>query len=266
MNQETQVIRHEPVGAALAHRTATDVAGAIREFAIKRCVVIQGKKYPPVEVWQAVANGFGCVASAGSVEEIKGGIRAIGEVRRVSDGHVIATGEGFVGDDEPTWAKRPMFARRAMAQTRSISRACRAAFAFVVPMIDSGLATTPAEEMEGVVDVDATASHASPEPSRLAPRQSTAASISTDVGAGEIMFTDRLVEVKERSGTSARGGWKAWFLRFENREEEAGTFSETIGNTLPALQGATVEAKIRPGKKPGTWGLVSIQPADDVPM
>jgi hypothetical protein len=62
-------------------------------------------------------------------------------------GQVIATAEGFVGDDEPTWSSRPTYAKRAMCQTRAISRACRSAFAHVVVLIDRNLSTTPAEEV-----------------------------------------------------------------------------------------------------------------------
>lgn len=147
----------ETSNVGLIWRNATDVAGAVRTFALDRCLNIQGKKYPPVEVWQAVANAFGCVASARDVKRAEvaegetGGYVAIGEVRRVSDGVVIATGEGFLGDDEGMWSKRPVFARRAMAQTRAISRACRSAFAFIIPMIDANLQTTPYEEMEAAV-------------------------------------------------------------------------------------------------------------------
>ncbi len=65
----------------------------------------------------------------------------------MTDGAVLATAEGFVGDDESTWASRAEYAKRAMAQTRAISRACRSAFAFVVVLIDSDLSTTPAEEV-----------------------------------------------------------------------------------------------------------------------
>jgi hypothetical protein len=69
-------------------------------------------------------------------------------------GAVICEAEGFVGDDERTWAKRDEFAKRAMAQTRAISRACRSAFAFIVTYMDAGLETTPAEEVpaEGFSD------------------------------------------------------------------------------------------------------------------
>jgi hypothetical protein len=81
------------------------------------------------------------------VEAIEGGIRAIGEVRRMDTGNVICTAEGFLGTDEETWNKRPLYARRAMCQTRAISRACRSAFAHVVIMMNAGLETTPAEEV-----------------------------------------------------------------------------------------------------------------------
>ena len=45
------------------------------------------------------------------------------------------------------WASRPTYAKRAMCQTRAISRACRSAFAHIVVLIDKSLSTTPAEEV-----------------------------------------------------------------------------------------------------------------------
>lgn len=131
-------------------RRATDVAGVCREVVMRTAQPIQGRKYVRVEGWQSIAVAYGCVLSARDVEAVPGGVRAIGEVRRMSDGVVIATADGFVGDDEKTWASRPMYARRAMAQTRAQSRAGRTAFSFVVTLIDSNLSTTPAEEMEGI--------------------------------------------------------------------------------------------------------------------
>lgn len=248
---------------ALAHRHATDVAGVVREFALKRCVTIGGKKYPPVEVWQSIANSFGCVASATNVEVVDGGIRAIGEVRRISDGTVIATGEGFVGEDESLWMKRPMYARRAMAQTRSISRACRAAFAFVVPMIDEGLGTTPAEEMEAVTVESSRIDISKAEK----PVRQLLKSVS--VQEGEVTrFTDRLVDVVRKEGTSKGGkAWKAGFMRFENREEEPGTFDVNLADNAEVLKGQTCEVRMKPSKtKEGAWELLSIEPADEIPM
>ena len=144
---------------------ATDVAGVCTEIVKRTAQVIQGRKYVKVEGWQSIAAAYGCVASAKDVERVQGGVRAIGELHRVSDGQLIASAVGFVGEDEPTWyggeitsygktkvlPKRPDFAIQAMAQTRAISRVCRSAFAFVVVLIDGNLSTTPAEEMSGVV-------------------------------------------------------------------------------------------------------------------
>ena len=138
--------------ALVSHRAATNAAGLCRELVVKTAMKIQGRRYVQVEGWQAIANAFGCVASARNVERVEGGFRATGQVIRVADGTVLAEAEGFVGDDEKTWASRPVFARRAMAQTRAMSRACRSAFAFVVTLMDAGLETTPAEEMTHVVE------------------------------------------------------------------------------------------------------------------
>ncbi len=157
-------------------RQATDVAGVSREIVTKTAMEIQGRKYVKVEGWMAIATAHGCVASARDVERVPGGVRAIGEIRKISDGSIVATAEGFVGEDEPTWfggetevwdkvqrkkvpktlPKRPDYAIRAMAQTRAISRACRSAFAHVVVLIDANLSTTPAEEIPhgGFVDVE----------------------------------------------------------------------------------------------------------------
>lgn len=144
-----------------AYRASTDAASLCKEIVVNTATNIQGRKYVCVEGWQAIAIAHGCTASARDVERIDGGVRAIGEVRRMSDGAVIAEAEGFVGEDEPTWyggeimsygkrkvlPKRADYAIRAMAQTRAISRACRSAFAHVVVMMNAGLSTTPAEEV-----------------------------------------------------------------------------------------------------------------------
>lgn len=152
-----ELVAYENNPAALMTR-ATDVAGVCGEIVKRTAQIIQGRKYVKVEGWQSIAACYGCVASSKNVQRVEGGFRATGELHRISDGALIATAEGFVGEDEPTWygglnqygktlPKRPDYAIQAMAQTRAISRVCRSAFAFVVVMIDADLSTTPAEEM-----------------------------------------------------------------------------------------------------------------------
>lgn len=147
VSNSAAIVASKDENAGYLMRRATDVAGVCREIVLKTAVQIQGRKFVRAEGWTSIAVAYGCIASARDVEKVAGGMRAIGELRRMSDGKVLATAEGFVGDDESTWAGRPEYARRAMAQTRSISRVCRSAFSFVVTLIDSDLSTTPAEEV-----------------------------------------------------------------------------------------------------------------------
>ena len=132
---------------------STDVAGACKEIVTRTSIKIQNRKYVPVEGWMAIATAHGCNLSAADVKQVEGGISARGIVRRISDGITLGEAEGFVGDDEKTWSNRPLFARRAMAQTRAMSRAARSVFAHVVVLMDAGLETTPAEEMGHEIEV-----------------------------------------------------------------------------------------------------------------
>ena len=151
--QEYGVALRGDHGAVLDYRMSTDAASMCKEIVTRSAMKIGGRKYVPVEGWQAIAIAHGCVASARDVERVEDGVRAIGEVRRGSDGEVICTAEGFVGDDEPVWAggesngrvypRRPEYAIRAMAQTRAISRAARQRFGFIVRL--AGYEPTPAE-------------------------------------------------------------------------------------------------------------------------
>jgi hypothetical protein len=156
MNEIVKI--EQPSADVRAYRASTEAADICKEIVVACSSTIQGRRFVSVEGWSAIAVAHGCTLSARDVEKVEGGVRAVGEVRRMSDGQLIATGEGFVGEDETTWFggkdkrgkvhdKRNDYAIRAMAQTRAMSRAGRTAFAHVVVMMKAGLATTPAEEM-----------------------------------------------------------------------------------------------------------------------
>jgi len=156
-------------GVSTHIRQATDVAGACRAIVKETCQRIGQKDYVRVEGWQAIAVAHGCVASARDVERLEDGYRCIGEVKRMDNGQVISSAEGFLGDDESMWASRPTYAKRAMVQTRAISRACRSAFAHIVVLIDSKLSTTPAEEIPigGFEDINTNKYEEAPKPVKL---------------------------------------------------------------------------------------------------
>jgi hypothetical protein len=144
--QALAVVPLENPGTLMRH--ATDVAGVCREIVLKTASKIQGRSFVRVEGWQAIATAHGCCLSIEDVSEDEAGnVTVWAAVRRLSDGVILAKGQGFVGADERTWAKRDRYAKRAMAQTRAMSRVARSVFAHVVVLIDANLSTTPAEEM-----------------------------------------------------------------------------------------------------------------------
>ena len=133
------------------------IAMACRAAILKNSIQLRGKKYITIEGWQTLARGGDLSPRIDEVEELENGdMRAVCSLIRLSDGAMISRAEGYVGVDEPTWASRPRHARRAMAQTRAISRACRSGLGWVVPLMDGSLSTTPAEEMDHILPAPTT--------------------------------------------------------------------------------------------------------------
>lgn len=152
-----EMVKHD--GGVTYYKDATDAAGLCGAIVKQTAKKIGNRQYVCVEGWQAIATAHGCVLSVDSVQEdAEGNVIAVSTCRKIKDGAVVARAEGFLGMDEEMWAKRPRYARRAMAQTRAMSRVARSAFAHVVVLIDAGLSTTPAEEVPdgGFIDVVAT--------------------------------------------------------------------------------------------------------------
>jgi hypothetical protein len=120
--QIRQIMRSEPTGRLFANthtmdnqaeekqlttinpaqlmQISTDVAAVCGEIVKKTALQIKGRRYIKVEGWQALVTAHGCVAGARDVERLADGYRAIGELRRISDGALLGTAEGFVGEDE----------------------------------------------------------------------------------------------------------------------------------------------------------------------
>jgi len=231
----------EPASNVDMYRASTDAAGMCREIVVASATSIQGRSYVTVEGWQAIAVAHGCTASARGVERVEGGVRAIGEIRRMSDGIVIAEAEGFVGEDEPVWfggkdhrgkvhPRRADYAIRAMAQTRAISRACRSAFAHVVVMMKANLSTTPAEEvpMGGFEDA----------PRAAEPRHDpTPATISDDQ-------RNQLSTMLEQSGTDVRRFCEAYGIA-----SLPALPADKFSNAFKRLD-ATLKAKAKPAAAP----------------
>lgn len=81
----------------------------------------------------------------------------------------------------------------------------------------------------------------------------------------------KLIGFKERSGTNSTTNkpWKLWNCSFEDESGqtfEATTFDAKVAEKLEPLQGGKVQITYKPGKKPGTFDLVNIEPDDQLPM
>jgi hypothetical protein len=129
--------------------SGNSTAKACKAIILQNTMILQGKRWIKAEGWQALAAACDYSPRIDVVEELANGdIRAVCSLIRLSDGVVVASAEGYIGTDEPTWKSRQRYAKRAMAQTRAVSRACRSALAWIIPLLDAGLETTPAEEVE----------------------------------------------------------------------------------------------------------------------
>jgi len=273
MNEPTQAMEVMPSNivpirdnAQEMMRRATDVAGVCRDIVLKTACNIQGKKYIKAEGWMSIATAHGCIAGSRNVQKVEGGWTAIGEIRRISDGALLSTAEGFVGTGEKRWSKADEYACRAMAQTRAISRACRAAFAHVVILMDAGLSTTPYEEVPegGFKDSEPPQSHSEPsqppKPRQEVPRAEKQAS------GGSLQRAECTLD-SVRQWTSPKGVLYHFckFVTDSGAELEAGTKDPKIAETLEATQGTPLEITYKPGYKAGTFEICTVAPADNLP-
>jgi len=274
-------------------RQATDVASVCKQIVTKTALDIQGRKYVRIEGWASIAATYGCLLSAKDVKRIDGGTSAIGEVRRMSDGALLSTAEGFVGDDEPVWSggeverngsikkyeARPDYAKRAMAQTRAMSRAARSAFAFVVTLMDAGLETTPAEEVpHGGFQDASTASPEARQAPKSTPKPSSTAGKPQAAQNGEdgeviesLVKHFEVVENKQHDPKKPTKGknWKERFgVLFEDDPQcrKFGFFSGTIAEVVLYAYREHVPVKVRVSQTGKYWNVDAAELLQDIPF
>jgi hypothetical protein len=118
-------------------------------------IVFNGKTYLQFEDWQTLGRFYGVTALSRSTKYVEYGegdfkvcgFEARADALLVSSDQVISSAEALCLNDEPNWARKPLFQLKSMAQTRACAKALRNVLAWVVVL--AGYAPTPAEEIEG---------------------------------------------------------------------------------------------------------------------
>jgi hypothetical protein len=133
---------------------ATSIATLLSRLIEERqmYVTLRGRPFVRCEGWTTLAALLGVTPHEVATTEQEGIYTSVVELRRLSDGTVVArasaecgAADEVDGDGQPTWASRPRYARRSMALTRATAKACRLAFSWI--MVLAGYEPTPAEEM-----------------------------------------------------------------------------------------------------------------------
>jgi len=113
---------------------------------------INGNNHVKCEGWATLGSMLGITAKEQGVSELEdGSFEAKVELVNIKNGMTIGSGLGYCGMDERNWKTKPKYARRSMAITRATSKAYKTNFSWIFAL--AGYDTTPAEEMDGVVNV-----------------------------------------------------------------------------------------------------------------
>jgi hypothetical protein len=253
------------------------VAELCKAIVTATAIKIGGRSYIPIEGWLSIAAAAGYTPATEEPERTEEGYRVKAVLRRDSDGVVISTAYGFVGDDEPLWARRPRHANEAMAQTRAMARVCANKFRFIPVMMKiEHLSTTPYEEMPGVDEhpssvrteppirrgvakeadrareaQEAQEARAAKPAAQPPPPQQPKPEVPNGNGGGE---NERVTGVVSKCRTSEFEGRTYYWASLGGRAVY--TADQQLGKDLLASDGHEVEALVVKGKNPNKYKLL----------
>lgn len=202
---------------------------------------IKGRKHVNVEGWGTLIAMLGIAAQEESnIANADGSFTATIVLRRIHDGAIIGRASSDCGDDtDEPWNKRPRYARRSMAATRAMGKACRLSFSWIMAL--AGYDATPGAEMPTV--------ETRPEPPKIAPQG---------------MWTGKIHEVTEYHGIS-KGEKKKPFTLYTLHCEDGTQFTsfhESVAKAAKEIEGeVAIEYDTYHGKV-DQLRVISIEPAD----
>jgi hypothetical protein len=251
MNDESQLISvsDQQLATELDWHKSTKVAEFCKAIVEATAINLGGKRYIPIEGWQSIAAAWGCTPSTEEPQRTEDGYRVKALLKRDMDGMILSTAYGFVGDDEPLWAKRTRHANEGMAQTRAMSRVCANKFRFIpVLMKIENLATTPFEEMPGVDDHPSHSRNPEPPQARRKPVEPEPPRSNSEPTNGN---SSALVGVVSGCRKSTFEGRDYYWAQIADKP--VFTSQEQLGQKLFGAADQMVEALVKPARKAGRW-------------
>jgi hypothetical protein len=183
VSHELTITRAPEDQLAEAQTAAKALMGVVSKKA--KPVKFNGEVYLEFEDWQTVGKFYGLAARVTGSKYIEvgtaKGYEASAELIHVPTAQVVSAADSMCLNDEPNWARKPLFQLRSMAQTRACAKAFRNAVSWVVVL--AGYRPTPAEEMDGVI---AEAAH---KPA-TAPQKPVAAPVAHVITEGAVPVTN----------------------------------------------------------------------------
>jgi hypothetical protein len=261
--QENQLTLAPSSNIELGWQEKNKVAELCKAIVTATAIPIGGRSYIPIEGWLSISAAAGYTAATEEPQRTEDGYRVKAVLRRDSDGQIISTAYGFVGDDEPMWAKRPRHANEAMAQTRAMARVCANKFRFIpVLMKIENLATTPYEEMPAV-DEYPSAVRVGPQirrakeadRAREAQEAPPPSPQKPDVpnGNGGDKTIARVIGIVTGCRTSQFEGKIFYWAALKGKD--IFTADEVLGKALMQAEGQEIDAELKPGKTPNRFKL-----------
>ena len=135
-----QRYKDQVLDASFVDNVLKDVIDKTKTF-----TVINGKKHVKVEGWETLGAMMRCTSEVVLIKEYKNGYWSEAIIKDAT-GTQLSKGIGICLRDESNWKNKDDYAILSMAQTRSIGKAYRLAFSWIMSM--AGYEPCPAEEME----------------------------------------------------------------------------------------------------------------------
>jgi len=160
-NQESEVMPLEPViqRDLILTREPSVILGEAKRASDalieiiskkKKPVIFNGEQYLEFEDWQMVGKFYGLTAKVIETKYVNfdgvKGFESKAVVIHTQTGEEVSGAEAICLNDEPNWARKPLYQLKSMSQTRACAKSLRNVLAWVVVM--AGYRATPAEELQ----------------------------------------------------------------------------------------------------------------------